>query len=60
MSIDRVDLAKVNDDECKWTIVSGDKLTHHMSTTQADLYRCIKYGKWAFPEWFAKMWLDGG
>jgi hypothetical protein len=40
MSIDRVDLAKVNDDECKWTIVSGDNEGVHAPTaTTKKFYR---------------------
>ena len=40
MSIDRADLAKVNDDECKWTIVSGDNEGVHAPTaTTKKFYR---------------------
>lgn len=40
MSIDRVDLAKVNDDECQWPIVSGDNEgVHAPTTTTKKFYR---------------------
>ena len=40
MSIDRVDLAKINDDECKLTIVSGDNEgVYALTTTAKKFYR---------------------